>query len=219
MNNAIVIGYVGRPIVPNAVSAIQQIITSSCDATPELMTIKAFDADSIAKALLKKSAEDLKISFTEDSDALPASTAYITFNPKDCEQKLRIIKCVKESIHCSLKEAKDMVDCGKIYIPKSWSDREVYNFIKDLRFYKVTATGGMEDITMIQAAIFLNENYGSKDGITLVIDFAAATYHSHTNSANEEERALLAAVELVKNHPASAVRWVFSELINVINSL
>ena len=67
MNNAIVICYVGRPIVPDAVSAIQQIITSSCNATPELMTIKAFDADSIAKALLKKSVEDTKISFTEDT--------------------------------------------------------------------------------------------------------------------------------------------------------
>lgn len=65
MNKAIVICYVGRPIEPDAVSAIQQIITTSCRAVPELMTIKAFDEDSIAKALLKKSAEDLKISFDE----------------------------------------------------------------------------------------------------------------------------------------------------------
>ena len=67
MNKAIVICYVGRPIEPDAVSAIQEIITSSCAAMPELMTIKAFDEDSIAKALLKKGAEDLKISFKEDT--------------------------------------------------------------------------------------------------------------------------------------------------------
>jgi hypothetical protein len=67
MNKAIVICYVGRSIEPDAVSEIQQIITSSCGAMPELMTIKAFDEDSIAKALLKKSAEDLKISFTGDA--------------------------------------------------------------------------------------------------------------------------------------------------------
>lgn len=67
MNKAIVICYTGRSIEPDAVSAIQEIITSSCGAMPELMTIKAFDEDSIAKALLKKSAEDLKISFTEDT--------------------------------------------------------------------------------------------------------------------------------------------------------
>ena len=66
MNKAIVICYTGRAIEPDAVSAIQEIITSSCSAIPELMTIKAFDEDSIAKALLKKSAEDLKISFKED---------------------------------------------------------------------------------------------------------------------------------------------------------
>ena len=67
MNKAIVICYTGRAIEPDAVSAIQEIITSSCNAIPELMTIKAFDEDSIAKALLKKSAEDLKISFKEDA--------------------------------------------------------------------------------------------------------------------------------------------------------
>lgn len=69
MNKAIVICYTGRPIEPDAVSAIQEIITNSCGAMPELMTIKAFDEDSIAKALLKKSAEDLKISFKEDTES------------------------------------------------------------------------------------------------------------------------------------------------------
>lgn len=67
MNKAIVICYTGRNIEPDAVSAIQQIITSSCNAMPELMTIKAFDEDSIAKTLLKKCVEDLKISFKEDT--------------------------------------------------------------------------------------------------------------------------------------------------------
>lgn len=69
MNKAIVICYTGRNIEPDAVSAIQEIITSSCGAMPELMTIKAFDEDSIAKALLKKSAKDLKISFEEDTES------------------------------------------------------------------------------------------------------------------------------------------------------
>lgn len=69
MNKAIVICYVGRPIGQEAVSAIQQIITNTCNAMPERITIKAFDEDSIAKALLKKGAEDLKISFKEDPES------------------------------------------------------------------------------------------------------------------------------------------------------
>ena len=73
MNKAIVICYVGRPIEPEAASAIQQIITSSCDAMPELMTIKAFDEDSVAKALLRKAAEDTKISFLEGGESAEAA--------------------------------------------------------------------------------------------------------------------------------------------------
>lgn len=220
MNKAIVICYVGRPIEPDAVSAIQQIITASCSAMPELMTIKAFDEDSIAKALLKKSAEDLKISFKEDADEKqPAGTIRITFNPEAREEKLHIIKCIKESLGCGLKEAEKMFDCGTVYVPRIWSDRKMYVFVKDLGAYKATITCDVEDIAMIQAAIFLNETYGTRDSIALVRDFAAAVYHSHTNSTDEKERALLAAVELVKTQQASATRWVYSELINVINSL
>lgn len=216
MNRAIVICYIGQAIEPDAVSTIQQIISGTCDADPENVTIMAFDEKSIAKALLKKSAEDLKISFIED-DVKPADTICITFNPKDCEQKLRVIKHIKESLNCSIKEAKDMVDCGKVYIPQFWDNLKIYNFIKGLCAHKVTAIGGMEDIAMIQAGIFLNETY--HHGIDLVKDFAAATYHSHTNSADQEEQALLTAVELVKNDPKSAAKWVYSELIDVINSL
>jgi hypothetical protein len=73
MNNAIVICYVGRAIEPEAVNAIQQIITSTCSAMPELMTIKAFDEDSIAKALLRRAADDTKISFLEGGENAEAA--------------------------------------------------------------------------------------------------------------------------------------------------
>lgn len=216
MNKAIVICYTGKEPDSDTVYGIHQAIESYCNG--EGITIKVFDSDSIAKALLKKSAEDMKISFTGDSDVKQsAGTVYITFNPKDCEQKLRVIKHIKESLDCSIKEAKDMVDCGKVYIPQLWDNLKIYNFIKGLCANKVTAIGGMEDIAMIQAGIFLNETY--HHGIDLVKDFAAATYHSHTNSADQEEQALLTAVELVKNDPKSAAKWVYSELIDVINSL
>lgn len=219
MNKAIVICYTGRNIEPDAVSAIQEIITSSCGAMPELMTIKAFDEDSIAKALLKKSAEDLKISFTGDHHAKHADTVCITFDLKDCGQRLNLVKYIKEVLDCSLKDAKDMIDCGRIYVPKSWDDPKIYQFIKTICAHEGVATGGMRDVAMIQAAIFLNETYSTKDRVNLVRDFAAATYHSHTNSVDEEERALLAAVELVKNNPTNAVRWMSPELVNVVNSL
>ena len=73
MNKAIVICYVGRAIEPEAVSMIQQIITSSCGAMPELMTIKAFDEDSIAKTLLRKAADNTKISFLEGGENAEAA--------------------------------------------------------------------------------------------------------------------------------------------------
>lgn len=65
MNKAIVICYTGQAIGPDAVSAIQQIISGTCDADPENSVIVTFDEESIAKALLKKSAESMKISFDE----------------------------------------------------------------------------------------------------------------------------------------------------------
>ena len=69
MNKAIVICYTGRHIEPEAVSAIQQIISDTCGADSENVTIMAFDEESIAKVLLKKSAESLKISFDESKEA------------------------------------------------------------------------------------------------------------------------------------------------------
>lgn len=219
MNKAIVICYDGDAVREKDVDDIHTILTHRCNAIPESMVIKVFDADSIAKVLLKKSVEDQNISFTENSNVKSADTVCITFSVKDSGRKLNIVKCIKESLHCSLKDAKDMGDCGRIYIPKSWDDHKNYEFIKDLCAHGATIIGGMEDIAMIEAAIFLNGTYGTKDSITLVRDFAAAAYHSHTNSADEEEQALLTAVELVKNNPASATRWVSSVLVNVINSL
>lgn len=61
MNNAIVICYVGKAIQPEAVQALQQIITNSCNAMPELINIKHFDSDSIAKAILARGAENVVV--------------------------------------------------------------------------------------------------------------------------------------------------------------
>lgn len=215
MNKAIIICYTGRQIRETERVAIENIISEACDATQNLIMIKRFDENDIANALLKESAKDQKVL---DHDA-PASKICITFNPETCEEKLQVVKWIKESIGCSLKDARDMFDCGKVYIPKLWSDHTIYKFIENLCACNVTITSGMEDVAMVQAAIFLNKTYSRKDSIALVKDFAAAAYHSHTNSADEEEQALLTAVELVKNNPTSAARWVSSELINVITSL
>lgn len=216
--HAIVILYSGNAKDPgyDTIEGLANVIVSAQLSVPELIEIKHFDSDSIGKALLKKSAEDSKISFTGDLDT---KTVCITLDTQDCGEKLRAIKCIKEYLGCGVKEAKEMFDCGTVYIPKSWNDAKIYDFIKGLHIYKAVVTSGIEDIAMVQTAIFLNETYGKKDSITLVRDFAAATYHFHTNGANEEERALLTAVELVKNNPKSAARWVYSGLINVINSL
>jgi ribosomal protein L7/L12 len=216
--HAIVILYSGADRDPgyDVIESIASVITQAGLAVPELIEIKHFNSDSIGKALLTKSAEDSKISFTKNLDA---KKVCITLDTQDCENKLQVVKCIKEFLDCGLKEAKDMFDCGKVYIPKSWTDNRIYAFIEDLHIHKAAVTSGIEDIAMIQAAIFLNGTYRTKDSIIFVRDFAAATYHFHTNGANEEERALLTAVELVKNNPKSAVRWVSSELVNVINSL
>lgn len=220
MNKAIVICYTGRQIQEAEKTAIENIISEACDATQNLIITTRLDESDIAKALLKKSVEDSKISFIEDPGIRPTpDTVCITFVLQDCCQKLRVVKYIREAIDCGLKAAKEMVDRGTVYVPKSWNDGKIYAFVKGLHICKATITSGIEDIAMIYAAIFLNETYGKKDGILLVRDFAAATYHFHTDGANEEERALLAAVELVKNHPINAARWVFSELVNVINSL
>jgi len=77
MNKAVVICYTGQAIGPDAVSAIQQIISGTCDADPENVVIMAFDEESIAKALLKKSAESMKISFLEGGKTAAASASEV----------------------------------------------------------------------------------------------------------------------------------------------
>ena len=67
MNKAIVICYTGRQIRETEKAAIENIISEACDATQNLIITTRFDESDIAKVLLKKSVEDSKISFTEDT--------------------------------------------------------------------------------------------------------------------------------------------------------
>lgn len=67
MNKAIVICYTGRQIRETEKAAIENIISNACDATQDLIITTQFDENDIAKALLKKNVEDLKISFKEDT--------------------------------------------------------------------------------------------------------------------------------------------------------
>ena len=67
MNKAIVICYTGRQIRETEKVAIENIISEACDATQNLIVTTRFDENDIAKALLKKNVEDLKISFKEDT--------------------------------------------------------------------------------------------------------------------------------------------------------
>ena len=67
MNKAIVICYTGRQIRETEKTAIENIISEACDATQNLIITTRFDESDIAKVLLKKSVEDSKISFTEDT--------------------------------------------------------------------------------------------------------------------------------------------------------
>lgn len=67
MNKAIVICYTGRQIRETEKAAIENIISEACDATQDLIITTRFDENDIAKALLKKNVEDLKISFKEDT--------------------------------------------------------------------------------------------------------------------------------------------------------
>ena len=63
MNKAIVICYTGKEPDSDTVYGMHQAIESYCDG--EGITIKVFDSNSIAKTLLKKAADDTKISFLE----------------------------------------------------------------------------------------------------------------------------------------------------------
>lgn len=106
MNKAIVICYTGRNIEPEAVSAIQQIITSSCSAMPELMTIKAFDEDSIAKTLLRKAADDAKISFLEGGKSAAASASKVLEEART--KAVQFIKSKYNGINGNIVLAKDI---------------------------------------------------------------------------------------------------------------
>lgn len=218
MSNAIIIYYTGRPVDVDSVSAIQQILTSHCGAMPELMTIKAFDENSIAEALLKKGAEDMKTS-AENPDVTNPDGVYLIFDPKTCKSRLHTVKCIRRYLTCTLGEANNMYDSGRIDIPKFWGDPQIYDFVKDLYGNGCTVTGGIEAAAVMQAAVFLNTKYETKSNVALVSDFAAAQYNARIGRAEKEQQALLTAVELVKNNPTSSNKWVYSRLIDTINSL
>lgn len=221
MNKAIVICYTGRPIEPEAVSAIQQVITSSCDAMPELITVKAFDEDSIAKALLKKSAEDLKISFAEDHNTenkqqQKVETVKVCFDHGPT--KLQVIKFIKETFDVPLKYAKDAVDNGIIMVPRT---TDVYQFVRDLYVRGgCIIDGGDEQYTVAQAAVFINSRYpGIMQIENLVKDFAMAKYHDTVNATDDTEKALLNTVRIVKEYPDLIRDWIGSDKVKAITML
>ena len=106
MNKAIVICYTGQAIGPDAVSAIQQIISGTCDAEPENVVIVAFDEESIAKALLRKAVDNTKISFLEGGKRAAASASEVLEAART--KAVQFIKSKYNGINGNIVLAKDI---------------------------------------------------------------------------------------------------------------
>lgn len=126
MNKAIVICYTGRNIEPDAVSAIQQIITSSCSAMPELMTIKAFDEDSIANALLRKAADDTKISFLNKGESAETTANKVLEEART--KAVQLIKSKYNSLTGVIAFAKD-VAAAKYHLHVNAADNDEIDLV------------------------------------------------------------------------------------------
>lgn len=216
MNKAIVICYTGRQIQETEKAAIENIISNACDATQDLIITTQFDEDSIAKALLKKSAEGIVFD-KENEQQQDVGTVKICFNHGPA--KLQVLKFIKETFHLTLKDAKDAVDNGIIMVPRT---TDVYQFVRDLYTNGgCIIDGGDEHYAVAQAAIFINDKYpGSLQAReNLVKDFAMARYHDTVNATDNIEKALLNAVQIVKEHPDLAQQWINYDLVKTITIL
>lgn len=144
------------------------------------------------------------------------STVTVNFNPGP--SRIQAVKFIKELFGLSLVEAKNTVDAGVILIPEG---NDVVNFVKGLYNVGGCVTGGCIDYVVAQAAIFFNGKYpGNLQGEQLIKDFAMASYHNRTNSTDDEEKALLNAIDIVKEHPSLACKWMDNEgLVKIITML
>ena len=106
MNKAIVICYTGQAIGPDAASAIQQIVSGTCDADPENVVIMAFNESDIAKVLLRKAADNSKISFLEEGKSAAASASEVLEEART--KAVQFIKSKYNGINGNIVLAKDI---------------------------------------------------------------------------------------------------------------
>lgn len=214
--NSIILYYDGMTPSQSLISHLADHISEACNAELQSIVVKHYDEDAIVEAVGNDAIR--KIVFNKENDQQQeVETVKVCFNHGPA--KLQVVKLIKETFHIPLKDAKDAVDNGIIMVPRT---TDAYQFVRDLSASGgCIIDGGDEHYAVAQAAIFINGKYpGSLQAReNLVKDFAMARYHDIVNATDDIEKALLNAVQIVKEHPDLAQQWINYDLMKTITML
>lgn len=190
--NALVLFYTGNKPSENYLELLANALVAHLGADPDDIIIKHYDEESIANVV----ADDaIRKAVKEAKDEYKRPT--IKIHVQD-GKKTTVVKFVKELFGVSLQKAKEMVDNHILEIPACIN---MQSLITGLWTSGATICKG-SDYAMEQAVYFIKKMYG--DPLALVRAYAVAGYHNRVNAADEEEMALLNAVDILYDNPREA---------------
>ena len=190
--HAIILYYEGTNPPQALISHIVEHVIGACDAEANSIVVKHYDEDSIVKAVgddaIRRIVGELKEEYKR-----PTVKIHIQEG-----KKTAVVKFVKDLFGISLPRAKEMVDKCILEIPACINTQSL---ITGLYTSGATICKG-SDYAVEQASFFIKKTYG--DPLTLVRAYAVAGYHNRVNAADEEELALLNAIDILCDNPREA---------------
>ena len=190
--NAVVILYMGKEPTQEQIEAIASTAVQSQLCMPEMLEIKHFDSDAVAKLLVDKSAADKLSSDNEKVEIVKVEEL-------EGHDKLRAVKCLKEVLQVPLKTAKDMIDENTIRINLNVPSEKKIDLLCGL----LKNGYALKNAPQYASSIFIRGNYGSDDRAHLITDYMDAR---EATSPTEKQRALINAVSEIAHMTPESYR-------------
>ena len=190
--HVIVLYYEGLNPPQALISHIVEHVIGACSAEANSFVVKHYDEDSIVKAVGDDAIRNI---IKETKEEHKRKTVKIHIQDG---KKTTVVKFVKDLFGISLPRAKEMIDKCVLEIPACIN---LQSLITGLCDSGATICKG-SDYAIEQAAYFIKKMYG--DPLELVRAYAVAGYHGKVNAADEEEMALLNAIDILYENPREA---------------
>ena len=190
--NAIVFLYMGEEPTQEQIEAVATTVVKSKLCIPEMLEIKHFDSDAVAKLLVDKSAADELSSDNEKMEVVKVEEI-------EGHDKLRAVKWLKEILQVPLKTAKDMIDENTIRINLNVPSKRKIDLLCGLYRYGYVSS----NTPQYASSIFIRGNYGTDDRAHLITDYMDAR---EATSPTEKQRALINAVSEIAHMTPESYR-------------